>query len=102
VGQTNLFVDPAGGDKKLPVKRFKPRIPNESSGLQYNFCKNLDCSQFRLIPTNQPKQSGKKKSYNFVSSGKNSPLLSCNVCLIGLPLKSNYGFKQKLNDFPLI
>ncbi len=60
--KTKSFAGSTGGDKSSPVKRPKPRIPDEYSGLQYNFCKNQNCEQFRLIPTNDVTKRGKKVS----------------------------------------
>ena len=95
--KTKSFVDSAGDDKKSPVKRFKPRIPPTIAGLQYNFCKNIECSQFGLISNNKPKSKSHKKPYTFVSGGKNYPLLKCNECGESPPLKSNHGIVSEIN-----
>jgi len=95
--KTNSFVSSSGDQQKSPEKHLKPRIPPEISGLQYNFCKNLTCSQFGLISDNQPKEKNKKKPYRFVSGGKNYPLLKCNECGESPPLKSNHGIISEIN-----
>ena len=95
--KTKSFVDSAGDDKKSPVKRFKPRIPPTIAGLQYNFCKNIECSQFGLISNYKPKSKSHKKPYTFVSGGKNYPLLKCNECGESPPLKSNHGIVSEIN-----
>ena len=95
--KTKSLVDSSDdrANKKTPSKRSKPSIPPEFSGIQYNFCKNLECSQFRLIPSNEPKDG--KKPYIFVSGGKNYPLLKCNVCSESPPLKSNKGIVSEID-----
>jgi len=97
VEKTKSFVDSAGDDQKSPVKRIKPRIPATIAGLQYNFCKNIECSQFGLISNNQSTVKGEKKPYKFVSGGKNYPLLKCNKCGESPPLKSNHGIVSEIN-----
>jgi len=75
---------------------LKPCVPSAVSGIQYNFCKNLNCSQFGLIPSDLPNKRGTTSTYAFVSGGKQYPLLKCNVCSESPPLKSNQGSQEEI------
>ena len=96
--ETNSYVDETD-DLEPPSNPGEPhpRIPPETSGIQYNFCKNLKCSQFKLIPDNQKKVRGVKLPYSFISGGKHYPLLKCNVCWEAPPIKSNLGIVSEIN-----
>ena len=97
--ETKSFVD-SEGDKEPPAPLLEPNpgIPPEVSGIQYNFCKNLQCAQFRLIPTVKSTKGGVKgeRPYSITSGAKNYPLLNCNICDESPPIKSNLGLVSEI------
>ena len=94
--KTNSSVVLVGGIQTPPTSPLKPCVPSAVSGIQYNFCKNLNCSQFGLIPSDLPNKRGTTSTYAFVSGGKQYPLLKCNVCSESPPLKSNQGIQEEI------
>jgi len=95
ISQTNSSVEECGA--KPPSSPFvSPRVPSEVDGIQHNFCKNNQCVQFGLIPSDQPNKRGGPNFYSFVSGGKKYPLLKCNACSESPPLKSNLGISQEI------
>lgn len=81
---------------KLEVSKSS-RIPQEVSGIQYNFCKNPKCDNFGVADD----VNAKRGEYKYILTGLNLgsgniPLLKCNCCNETLPLKSNYGISEEL------
>ena len=62
---------------------FGPSIPAAEDGIQYNFCKNPECSQYGLIPRG-PRKHGVRGPYAFTSGGETPPL------------KSNHGIAEEV------
>jgi transposase-like protein len=77
----------------------KTRIPVESNGIQYNFCKNPKCEQFG-VPALQVGIRG-NNTYNLTGAdygtGVNVPMLRCNCCNEHLSMKSNIGIAEELD-----
>lgn len=82
--------------QKKSSTALKPRIPPEIGGIQVNFCKNPNCSNFG-IPASQSSKKGKRDNYSIVAAGKNFPILKCHDCGEYPPLKSNNGINEELD-----
>jgi transposase-like protein len=80
-----------------PSPSSAPKVPPAVSGIQYNFCKNNQCSQFGQIPSDLPNKRGAIGAYSFTAGGKKYPLLKCNACSESPPLKSNLGINHEIN-----
>lgn len=76
-----------------PAKKKTRRVPIEHPhGLNINFCKNPNCSNFGVpIEETAQKGAGAVNRYTVVASGKNLPAARCNSCNEIFPLKSNNG-----------
>ena len=75
------------------------RIPLKSSGqygLQYNFCKNPQCENYGVEPS-QTARKGVKGLYKISGGGKGYPMLVCNCCGEMPPLKSNTGITEEIH-----
>lgn len=85
--------------QKKSSPAIKPRIPPEIGGIQVNFCKNPDCSNFGIPASQVPKKEKgvKRDNYSIVAAGKNSPILKCHGCGEYPPLKSNSGIHEELD-----
>jgi transposase-like protein len=95
ISQTNSSVE-AGAAKAPSSASLAPRVPLAVDGIQHNFCKNNQCPQFGVIPSDRPNKRGVLGTYSFVSGAKNYPLLKCNACSESPPLKSNLGISQEI------
>ena len=83
------------------------RVPEAANGIQINFCKNVECSNFGVPASTQkqPKGPGAKErrtdSYSINSSpnkrGENIPRLECDVCREKPPLRSNRAIEEEQN-----
>jgi len=85
--------------QKKSSTALKPRIPPEIDGIQVNFCKNPNCSNFGIPASHVSKkeQGGKRDNYSIVAAGKNFPILKCHDCGEYPPLKSNNGINEELD-----
>ncbi|HXY54816.1 MAG TPA: hypothetical protein VEM40_09130 [Nitrospirota bacterium] len=83
------------------------RLPVAVNGIQVNFCKNVECSNFG-VPADtkkQPKGKGAKArgadSYSVNSRkgyhGKVAPALECDLCGEKPPIKSNLAIYEEMN-----
>lgn len=91
-----------------PPSKQKLRIPPAHEGIQVNFCKKTDCSNFGIPPLESikgiplPKKAdsgGKKRSrdnYSVNSRQDSSPALECELCGQKPPMKSNQGVYEEL------
>jgi hypothetical protein len=70
-------------------RRHKRRTPDEFHGIQVNYCKNPQCSNFG-VPIGKKTARG-TNAYKIVASAKGFPQGYCNGCGEHFPLKSNQG-----------
>lgn len=79
----------------------KPRIPLSAGDIQVNFCKNPVCANFGIPAStaSQPRRhlGDKVRDSYTVTSGKDYPLLKCNLCGEFPPLKSNAAILEELH-----
>ncbi len=75
----------------------KTRIPVEFNGLQVNFCKNPQCSNFGVPASNesQKKKGVKRDKYTLNSGGNKRIRLICHECGELIPVKSNKGIVEE-------
>jgi transposase-like protein len=84
----------------------KPRIPLSVAGIQVNFCKNPECSNFGVPASTetQPKGRGAKSrgrdDYRLAGSSYSNnrpgtPVLTCLKCNATPPIKSNQGIHEE-------
>ncbi len=75
-------------------RRHKRRTPDEFNGIQVNYCKNPQCSNFG-VPTGKRMATG-TNAYQIVASAKGFPQGRCNGCGEHFPL-SNQGISEELS-----
>lgn len=81
-----------------------PRIPPEVDGIQVNFCKNVACSNFGVVPkmtSKRGRNSGGHDTYLLEGGGGSSRgtprlRLRCKVCGDSPPLKSNLAIAEEV------
>lgn len=100
VSEPASFSDFIDSQPESVFKVAKLRIPLEADGIQVNFCKNPNCSNFG-IPASQeslrgPAASKRPNLYTVVASGAGQPVLRCNSCGEHMPMKSNAGIAEEL------
>lgn len=76
-------------------RRHKRRTPDEFHGIQVNYCKNPQCSNFG-VPIGKKTARG-TNAYKIVASAKGFPQGYCNGCGEHFPLKSNQGIFEELS-----
>lgn len=79
------------------------RIPSEEIGIQINFCKNPECSNFGVPASSERQLRGRgnkvQDTYRIgggVSKLRNAPVLNCLRCGETPPIKSNQGITEEM------
>lgn len=82
----------------LHTRRGPTPAPLPVAGIQVNFCKNPNCSQFRLPPSQKHPARGKAAagSYRFDIKKPGVPKLVCAQCGCGFVVKSNLAVHEEL------
>ncbi len=94
------FSDFIDSQPESVFRSAKNRIPPEADGIQINFCKNPNCSNFG-VPASQTSTRGsaarkQPNAYAVVAAGAGVPMLRCNSCGEHMPMKSNQGIAEEL------
>jgi transposase-like protein len=81
----------------------RPRVPLAVSGVQVNFCKNMDCSNFGTYPSSLPQKRGpgnaSKDDYVIATKKPFRKALKCKRCNQYSMLKSNQGVFEEAARF---
>jgi len=87
------------GETASKNKRILPRVPEEVSGIQVNFCKNLKCTNFGSpASTEYPKRGrGNVSKDNYtLGNSKAKKSLRCKICRQETRLQSNLAIAEEL------
>lgn len=83
----------------VPEKR---RVPAAAEGLQVNFCKNPNCSNYATPMSNEPQPRGgagpnaRRDTYKVCGDKRGTPEIACLKCGEILPMKSNLGIQEEI------
>ena len=76
------------------------RIPPESDGVQFNFCKTPTCSNYGISPDPiAARGPGASNKYMIAAAGRAMPIARCSACGESFLLKSNIGIIEERNRF---